>query len=118
MNDATQTTDTSKLDAACRLMTGWRSWAEAKADLQQHNASYAPTLRDDDAAAPDAEHKAAIALLRAAIDGAGFRWYDGVLLHVPARRAEGKCSVVWCALGNAHEGEHDFRRRRQSQKAA
>lgn len=118
----TETTSTEApemtIDEACRLMTTWRTWAEAVADLQAHGATYAPTLRDDDAAAPEPRHKQAIALLRAAIDGAGFRWCDGSNLHEPARRAEGKCSVVWCALGDAHEGEHDFKVRRRAARAA
>ncbi len=69
------------LDAACRLMTGYKSGAELVQDLTKHNGGYAPTLRDDDAAAPLPEHKAAIGLIREACDRHGFRWYDGSQLH-------------------------------------
>ena len=80
------------LDAAIRLMTMWRSWSEMEVDLQRCNASYAPTLRDDDNVAPEQRHKDAIALIREACDRAGFRWYDGNELHndPSVRRRRGK----------------------------
>ena len=80
------------LDAAIRLMTMWRSWSEMEADLQRCNASYAPTLRDDDNVAPEQRHKDAIALIREACDRVGFRWYDGNELHndPSVRRRRGK----------------------------
>jgi len=69
------------LDAAVKLMTAWPSWAAMQADLRRCNASYAPTLRADDNAAPEQAHKDAIALIRQAVDAEGFRWYDGSQLH-------------------------------------
>jgi hypothetical protein len=68
-------------DAAVRLMTAWPTWAAMQADLKAHNASYAPTIRNDDNAAPAPEHKAAITLIREAVNAEGFRWYDGSRLH-------------------------------------
>jgi len=69
------------LDQAVRLMSGWGSWEEMRANLTVCNHSYAPTLRDDDAAAPLPHHKQAIAMMREACDRAGFRYYDGSQLH-------------------------------------
>lgn len=73
------------LDAALRLMTAFRSWAELTADIAR--TGYRPTLRDDDAVAPEASHKAAIALIRAACDRARLCWYDGARLHNVPRAA-------------------------------
>lgn len=79
-------TPTEPLDAAIRLMTAFRSWQDMAAAITR--TGYRPTLRDDDAVAPEPAHKEAMRLIREACDRAGFCWYDGAALHnVPRSKA-------------------------------